>query len=477
MVQMKKYLRKKLKKMYKNITFTKSLIPIVGLVIAGASSIFIWDAGMSFPLIVGVILASLIAVTSGWRWDDVQQMMTNGVSRVLPALFILLSIGMIIGSWIASGAIPSMIYYGMMLINPAWFVPVVALVTGIVSITLGTSFTAIATIGIAFIGIGDALGFPPALVAGAIVSGAFFGDKLSPLSDTTNIAAAIVETSLFSHVKHMLWDTIPAFILSLVLFWIVGGLEVTNLKLDSGLIGSFMLELDEAFVIHPLLLLLPIFTILLMVRRIPALPALIGVGLLGAVIAVIVQGSSVTLVVQAMSSGFVIETGVEAIDALLNRGGFTSMLETVGILVVATAFGGILEGTGSFKVLTRKLLEKIKTTSSLISSTLLTTSLVVLASGEQYLSIILPGRTFVQKYKEMNIHTKNLSRTVESMATVGINLVPWSVTAVFASEVLGVSAWEYIPYAFFIFLVPLINLLFGLTGWTIVRKDYSGEKM
>lgn len=459
--------------MKKSITFTKSLIPIIGLIIAGASSIFIWDAGMSFPLIVGVILASIMAVRSGWEWNEVQKMMANGVSRVLPALFILLTIGMIIGSWIASGAIPTMIYYGMMLISPAWFVPITGLVTGIVSITLGTSFTAIATVGIAFMGIGDALGFSPALVAGAIVSGAFFGDKLSPLSDTTNIAAAMVETDLFSHVKHMLWDTIPAFLLALGLFWMIGKSEVTDIKLDSALIDMFMETLNDAFVIHPLLLLLPVFTVFLMIRRVPALPALMSVGLLGAAIAVVIQGSSIASTVQAMSTGFAIETGVEAVDSLLNRGGFTSMLETVGILIVATAFGGILEETGSFKVLTRKLLEKVKTTGSLIASTLLTTSVVVLASGEQYLSIILPGRTFVQKYKEMNIDTKNLSRTVESMATVGINLVPWSVTAVFASGILGVSAWEYIPYAFFIYLVPLINLLFGFTGWTIARKDYS----
>src|SRR5690625_4231755 len=260
--------------MKKSITFTKSLIPIIGLIIAGASSIFIWDAGMSFPLIVGVILASIMAVRSGWEWNEVQKMMANGVSRVLPALFILLTIGMIIGSWIASGAIPTMIYYGMMLISPAWFVPITSLVTGIVSITLGTSFTAIATVGIAFMGIGDALGFSPALVAGAIVSGAFFGDKLSPLSDTTNIAAAMVETDLFSHVKHMLWDTIPAFLLALGLFWMIGKSEVTDIKLDSALIDMFMETLNDWFVIHPLLLLLPVFTVFLMIRRVPALPAL-----------------------------------------------------------------------------------------------------------------------------------------------------------------------------------------------------------
>jgi Na+:H+ antiporter, NhaC family len=201
-----------------------------------------------------------------------------------------------------------------------------------------------------------------------------------------------------------------------------------------------------------------------------------GVGLLGAVIAVVVQGTSVSLIVQFMTSGFKITTGIGEIDSLLNRGGLSSMLGTVGMVMIATALGGILEETGTFEVLTGKMMKKVKTAGTLISSTLLSTFIVALASGAQFLAIILPARTFVQKYKDMNIDTKNLSRTVESMGTVGINLIPWSVPAVFASGILGVSAWEFIPYAFFIYLVPIVNLLFGFTGWTIARKDYSKEE-
>ncbi len=463
--------------MKENLTMWKSIIPLLGLIIAAACSIFIWDAGMNFPLIIGVILASAVAVSCGWNWNQVQQMMVNGVTRALPAVFILLVIGTIIGSWIASGVIPTMIYYGISLINPTWFVPVVALITGIVSITLGTSFTSIATVGLAFMAIGEGLGFPPALVAGAVISGAYLGDKLSPLSDTTNVAAALVDTDLFSHIKHMLWDTIPAFLISLILFGVLGSLESANsTSMGSETIDTIMSGLENAFVIHPLLLLLPIITIVLMLKRVPALPALMGVGLLGAVIAVVVQGTSVSSIVQFMTSGFKITTGIGEIDSLLNRGGLSSMLGTVGMLMIATALGGILEETGTFEVLTGKMMKKVKSAGALISSTLLSTFIVALASGAQFLAIILPARTFVQKYKDMNIDTKNLSRTVESMGTVGINLVPWSVPAVFASGVLGVSAWEFIPYAFFIYLVPLVNLLFGFTGWTIARKDYTKEE-
>ncbi|MEH7238145.1 Na+/H+ antiporter NhaC [Bacillus sp. JJ1562] len=459
-----------------NLTIWKAIIPLLGLIIAAACSIFIWKAGMNFPLIIGVILAAVVAISCGWSWNDIQQMMVNGVTRALPAVFILLVIGTIIGSWIASGVIPTMIYYGISIIDPAWFVPIVALVTGIVSITLGTSFTSIATVGLAFMAIGEGLGFSPALVAGAVISGAYLGDKLSPLSDTTNIAAALVDTDLFSHIKHMLWDTIPAFLLSLLLFWVFGSFEVSSTSISSGTIETIMSGLDDAFVINPLLLLLPIFTIFLMIKRTPALPALMGVGLLGGVLAVLVQGTSVSSIVQFMTNGFMIETGLGELDSLLNRGGLTSMLGTVGMLMIATALGGILEETGTFEVLTGKMMKKVKTTGALIGSTLLSTFVVGLASGAQFLAIILPARTFVQKYKDMNIDTKNLSRTVESMGTVGINLVPWSVPAVFATSILGVSAWEFIPYAFFIYLVPLVNLLFGYTGWTIARKDYSQEK-
>ena len=454
-------------------SFWKALIPLLGLIITALCSIFLWDAGMIVPLIVGVILAAIVAISCGWSWMEVQQMMVNGVSRVLPAIFILLSIGVVIGSWIANGTIPTMIYYGMLIIDPAWFLPVVPLVTGIISVTLGTSFTSIATVGIAFMAIGDGLGFSPAIVAGAVITGAFFGDKLSPLSDTTNIAAAVVEIDLFTHVRHMLWDTIPAFVLSIMIYWIIGYSEITSAGFDEEAMNIMTTGLKEAFVIHPLLLLLPIFVIVLILRNVAALPALIVISVAGAVLAVIVQGTSVGAIVQFLTDGFAIDTGVEAIDSLLNRGGLTSMLGTIVILTIATAFGGILEETGAFEALTRKMMEKVKTTASLISSTILSTLVVALASGEQYLSNILPGRTFIKKYKNMNIDTKNLSRATESIGTVGINLIPWSVPAVFAASIFELHPWEYLPYAFFVFLVPIINLLFGFTGWTIARKDYS----
>ncbi|WP_338449476.1 Na+/H+ antiporter NhaC [Niallia oryzisoli] len=459
----------------KELTLGMSLIPIIALIGAAALSIFIWKAGMHIPLMIGVIAAAIVSIIAGWTWDDVQRMMVNGVARALPAVFILLIIGIIVGTWIASGVIPTMIYYGLSIIDPSMFVPIVALVTGIISITLGSSFTSIATIGLAFMAIGEGLGFPPGLVAGAVISGAYFGDKLSPLSDTTNIAPAMAETDLFSHVKHMLWDTIPAFIISIVLYWIVSQSATANSGADTKVIDVMKTGLNAVFVIHPLLLLMPILTIILMIKKTPAIPALMGVGILGGVLAMIVQGSSMASVIQIMTNGYHVESGVKELDSLLNNGGLMSMLGTVCLLILATALGGILEETGSFDVLTKKMMSKVRSTGSLISTTILSTFIVAFASGAQFLAIILPARTFVKDYKRMGIDTKNLSRCVEAAGTVGINLVPWGVPAVFAAGILGVSPGEFIPYAFLAYLVPLINILFGFTSWTITKKNYEQE--
>lgn len=456
--------------MKRQVSIGLALLPILALMAAGAASISIWKAGMFIPLMIGIIVTVIVGVISGYKWDELQDMMVNGVSKAMPAIFILLVIGMIVGTWISSGVIPTMIYYGLSFIHPSFFVPAVAVVTGIVAITLGSSFTSIATIGLAFMVIGEGMGFSPGLIAGAVISGAFFGDKLSPLSDTTNIAPAMADTDLFSHVRHMLWDTIPAFIIAVALYALVGTRTVEG-SVDTANIDMILTGIQNSFIIHPLLLLLPVLTIFLMIKKLPALPTLLFVGIIGGIISIVVQGDTISSIVNTMTNGFHTESGVKAVDSLLNRGGLVSMLNTIGLLTIATALGGLLEGTCIFQALVRPVVSRIKTSSSLIATTIASTFLVAFASGAQFLAIILPTRTFVQTYKDMNIDTKNLSRCVEAAGTVGITLVPWGVPAVFAANMLGVSAEQFIPYIFFAFLVPLINILYGITGWTIVKKD------
>ena len=457
-----------------NIYF--ALAPIVILTILAALSIFKWDAGMFIPLLGGIIATGIVGMMAGFKWTDHEKFIAQGVARALPAIFILFLIGVIIGTWILSGVIPSIIYYGLGILSPKIFLPAVALITGIVSMTLGSSFTSIATVGLALMAIGEGLGFPSAIVAGAVISGAFLGDKLSPLSDTTNIAPVMADTDLFSHIRHMLWDTIPAFAISLVLYWVVG-LNYSAGAATDGQVQEIMLGLEKLFLINPLLLILPLLTFYIVFKRMPAVPSLIFISALGALIALLVQGSNISQIVNVMTDGYKVDSGIKTIDSLLNRGGITSMLPTIGLVVLATGLGGILDGTGAFKRIIDAVAHKIKSTGSLILSTISSTFLVGLASGEQYLSIILPARTFRDKFKERGLDTKNLSRCVEAAGTVGITLIPWSVPSIFATQVLGVSAMAFIPFIFFAFLVPVINIIYGYLDISIARKDYSHEEI
>jgi Na+:H+ antiporter, NhaC family len=448
-----------------------SIFPLLVLVSAAASTLFFWKAGMFIPLIAGIIAAAIVGLVIGFKWEELQESLVSGVSKALPAVFILFIIGTIVGTWILSGVIPTLIHYGLLIISPKFFLPTVVLATGIIAVTLGSSFTAIATIGLAFMAVGQSMDFSPAIIAGAIISGAYFGDKLSPLSDTTNVAPAMVDTNLFAHVRHMLWDTIPAFLLTILIFFFWGFKSTTNGASEE--IQSIMTGLQNEFTIHPLLLLIPIFTIFLMIRRYPAIPSLVIVSLLGGLIAIAVQGNSVSEVINAMTSGYKSATGMQSLDSLLSRGGISSMLSTIGLVIAATALGGILEETGIFKRIINSMITMIRSTGSLILSTILSTLVIGFASGAQFLAIILPARAFTNVYKERGLDTKNLSRCVEAAGTVGINLVPWSVPAVFAGNMLGVSPTDFIPFIFFAYLVIIINIIYGYTGISISKKNYG----
>jgi NhaC family Na+:H+ antiporter len=452
--------------------FILALIPLIVLIGAAAMSIFVWDAGMFIPLIGGIAAACFIGRMLGYSWEDLQRSLSSGVSKALPAVFILFIIGTIIGTWILSGIIPTLIYYGLAVIHPSLFVPLVALITGVVALVLGSSFTSIATVGLAFIAIGQGMDFPLPLVAGAVISGAFFGDKLSPLSDTTNVAPAMVEEGLFAHVRHMLWDTIPAFGLSLLLYWIIG-LNYASKTASVEEINAIMRGLGDLFVIHPLLFIVPVITLFLMIKQYPAIPSLILIAVLGGLTAILVQGSNLTAVIQAMTSGYEAESGVAAIDSLLTNGGINSMLNTIGLVIIATALGGVLEATGVFKAIVTAIVARIRSTGSLILSTVLSTFIVAFASGAQFLAIILPARGFLNTYKKFGLSPLNLSRSVEAAGTVGITLVPWGVPAVFATGVLGVPATEFIPFIFFALLVPLMNIIYGYTGFSIKKINVA----
>ncbi|WGH83631.1 Na+/H+ antiporter NhaC [Auritidibacter ignavus] len=448
-----------------------ALLPIAVLVVMALLSISVWDIDMVIPLMSAVIVTVVIGKALGYTWRELEQSMVRGVSRALPAVFILFLIGMIIGTWIEGGLIPTIIYYGLTAIWPVVFLPLACLVPAIVSLVLGTSLTTIATVGIAFIAIGQGMGFHPALVAGAVISGAFFGDKLSPLSDTTNLAAAMGGVKLFDHIRHMLWDTIPALVIALAIYAFIGWPMGAEGSVGDGEVTELLTALDAEFVIHPLLLIVPVIAIGLMLIRVPALLTLLMVALLGAATALIVQGSSLTEVMQSMSAGIASETGVEFIDSLLSRGGVAQMLSTIALVVVATALGGILEKTGAFKSLVGTVVRRVKRPGSMVATSMGAGFTVAISSGEQYVSVLLPARAFLGPYQKMGLAPVNLTRVAEAAGTVGINLVPWSVPAVFAADVFGLSPLEFIPFVFFAMLVPVINLIYAYTGFSIKRID------
>ncbi|MFW6035643.1 MAG: Na+/H+ antiporter NhaC [Halothermotrichaceae bacterium] len=455
----------------KNISFKMSLVPIIVLLAAGALSVFVWKVGMLLPLISGIIVTALIGYYHGNSWGELEDGLTEGVSLALQPVFILIIVGSIIGTWIASGIIPSLIFYGLKIINPEFFLPLAAIITAVVSTSTGTSFTSIATVGIALMAVGNGMGFAAPITAAAVISGAFFGDKLSPLSDTTNVAPAIVKCDLFEHVGHMLWDTLPAFILSLLLYYFAGINQLVEGSAGIAQINELTSGLANIFNISPILLFVPLLTIVFAIKKIPAVPALISVSFLGGIFAFIFQGASVSKVLSAFTFGFKSNTGQQMLDSLLSRGGITSMGSTIILLITATALGGIMRKTGILDSILNKFISLIKNKKQLGLAALISSLLTGISTGAQFLAIIIPGSLFTPTYKKFNLHTKNLSRAVEAAGTVGITLVPWSVPAVFAASTLGPDPAAFIPYLFFPMLVILINVIYTITGFTMVQAE------
>ncbi|MFZ3591549.1 Na+/H+ antiporter NhaC [Bacillus sp. DJP31] len=448
-----------------------AFLPLLVLIVAAIFDLLFWRTYF-MPLIFTIIATAVTGMFLGFKWKSLEQFMINGAKDSISIVIIMFLIGTIIGSWMLSGTIPTLIYYGLATLSPSIFIPTVAITTGIMAIVIGSSLTSIATIGVALMAIGQSMGFPPELIAGAIISGAFLGDKLSPLSDTTIMTPAMTDTDLFSHIRHMMWDTIPAFLIALVLYWFVG-LKFTPDTVNQAGIAELMSTLQANFNINLILLLLPLITIFIMVKRYPVIPSLLLLSLTGGLFALIFQGSSISEIILAMNSGYSGESGSESLDKLINRGGINSMFFTVALIMIATILGGILEGTGVFRKIIQGLINKARSTGSLVLTTALTTLGIAFASGSQALPIILSGKGFQKAYKERGLDTKNLSRTIEACGTVGVSIVPWGIVAIFVSTVLGgISPYDFIPYIFFAFIVPLVNIFYGYTGISIAKKNY-----
>ena len=450
----------------RKITFGEAMLVIVFLIAALMATLMLWGGDPHMPILAAAVFAALIAIRAGHKWKDIEEGMLDTIRMSMQAILILAIVGSIIGTWILSGVVPTMIFYGLEILSPGIFLVATCLICCIVALATGSSWTTAGTVGIALLGVGGGLGIPLPMVAGAIVSGAYFGDKMSPLSDTTNLAPAMAGANLFDHVRHMIFTTGPSLLISLVLYGIIG-MRYAGKELDVAGINELLGTLASEFTISPLLLIPPIVVILMVVMKIPAIPGLIGGVVLGGIFAAIFQGADMGSIIDAAHYGYASETGIGAVDDLLSRGGLDSMMWTISLILIAMSFGGVLEKTGILEVIAEKILTLAKSTGSLVLATVCTCIFTNLVAGDQYLSIVLPGRMYKPMYDKKRLHPKNLSRVLEDSGTLTSPLIPWNTCGAFMMSTLGVHPFAYLPYAFLNLINPLISIFYGFTGITM----------
>ena len=433
------------------------------------------DAHLS--LIVAAAVAAALGVRLGHTWKSIEDGIVHGIKIGLPAILVLMTIGVLIGTWIASGIVPMLIICGLKALSPAVFLPAACLVCAIVSVSTGSSWTTAGTVGVALIAVGKALDVPLGMSAGAVISGAYFGDKMSPLSDTTNLAPAVAGAELFEHIRHMVFTTVPALILSLILYAALGAFNASG-QGDTSNVESYISAISGSFNLNPLLLLPPLLVIAMVIYRIPALPALLGGAALGSLFAVIFQGANWGDILSAAHSGFSPDTGNTEVDELLENGGLLNMMSTVALILCALSFGGVMERTRMLAVIAESILSLAKSTGSLIAYTVATCVGMNIIAPDQYLSIVVPGRMYREAYEKRGLHPKNLSRTLEDAGTLTSPLVPWNTCGAFMTGALFVNPLTYLPFAFLNLLTPIIAIAYGFLGWKIPvleAKNTSGS--
>lgn len=475
-------------------TILQALFPILFLIVALFINVRIFgdaalDGSNQIILMLSAGVASIVALRLGYKWKKIRTSIVKSISSALSSIIILLLIGSLAGTWLLSGVVPAMIYYGLQVLNPTIFLVAATIVCAIVSVATGSSWTTAATVGIALIGIGTALGLSPGMVAGAIISGAYFGDKMSPLSDTTNLAPAMVGSDLFTHIRYMAYTTVPSITITLIIFLIIG------LTQDSSGTTASTQEILEAingsFFISPVLFIVPIVVVIMIIRKIPAIPAIMIGAILGGVFAAIFQPEVVLSVseyeslsaeayyvgiMKAFYGDIQIITGQEIVDDLLSSGGMYGMLDTVWLIVSAMIFGGVMEGTGMLKRIAESIISLVNSTGSLVASTAGTCVFFNITASDQYLAIVVPGRMYTDTYKEKGLAPENLSRTLEDSGTVTSALIPWNTCGAYHAKVLGVATLAYLPFAFFNLISPFMTIFYAYMGIKIrTLKDAKTE--
>lgn len=473
----------------KQATLFHALIPILFLIAMLTTNVLVYGSDAisganQIVLLLSAGVAGLIAWYLGYGYEEINDGIVRSISSALPAIIILLTIGSLSGTWLLSGVVPAMIYYGIKILNPTIFLFAACVVSAVVSMATGSSWSTIATVGIALLGIGNALGIHEGVVAGAIISGAYFGDKMSPLSDTTNLAPAMAGTDLITHIKYMSLTTTPSIIITLVIFLIWG------FTLDTGVAQADSSEvinaIESSFNLNPLLFLVPVLVIGLIIKRVPPAPALLIGALLGGVFAVIFQPqainqvsgiegdyvkSSFVAVMNALATTIQIKTDNAMINELLTGKGMYGMLNTVWLIVCAMIFGGVMEACGLLKVIADEIIKFAHSTGSLVASTAVTCLFFNVTASDQYMAIAVPGRMYADTYRKRGLKPEVLSRTLEDSGTVTSVLVPWNTCGATQAGVLGIATVAYAPYAFFCIISPLMTMAFAYLNIKIRRFD------
>jgi NhaC family Na+:H+ antiporter len=471
----------------------EALIPIFVLIFLLTLNVFLFEdplAGSNqIALILAASVAGVIAIRLGFDWEAISRKIVATIGSAMPSILILFLIGSLAGTWMISGVVPTMIYYGLNIINPKLFLVTALLVGSIVSMATGSSWSTVATIGVALLGIGKALGMNEAIVAGAIISGAYFGDKMSPMSDTTNLAPAMAGTDLFTHIRYMVYTTTPTYIITLLISLVIG------LRYDfSGAVinvESVQTAISGTFNTNPLLFLVPLVLFGIILLKVPPIPALLAGTLLGGIFGVIFQPEVIKTVagitndytkaayisvMQAMFGDISLTTSDPKITELMSTSGMRGMLDTIWLIISAMVFGGIMESAGLLKRITQPIIHYAKTTGSLVTSTVVTCLFFNVTASDQYLAIVVPGRMFRKTYQDKGYAPELLSRTLEDCGTVTSVLVPWNTCGATQSRVLGVETWAYAPYAFFNIISPLMTILFAYLNIKIRRIPVSEKK-
>ncbi|MEW6993855.1 Na+/H+ antiporter NhaC [Colwelliaceae bacterium MEBiC 14330] len=464
-----------------------AIIPLISLVIMLTASVHLFGDNSSFgPNQIALLLAMGIAIIIGLKnkhtWHSIEKAIINGISISLGAILILLAVGALIGTWLLSGTVPTMVYYGLKIIDPSWFYAATCLVCGIVAMSIGSSWTTAATVGVAFIGIANGFEMSSAVTAGAVISGAYFGDKLSPLSETTNLAPAVAGTELFEHIRYMLWTTIPSISIALILFLLLGFEHSSSNMGSTESIDKLTSILESTYHISIVNLIPLAILLVLAFKKMPAFPAVAIGAIIGAVWAGFFQQelistmaksglshfkASLTVIWTAFFDGVVVETGNSEIDELLSRGGMSSMLNTIWLVMSALSFGAVLEHLGMLKRFVDSILKAAKSTGSLITSTVATCIGTNLITADQYMAIVMPGRMYKEEFQRRGLHPTVLSRTLEDSGTITSPLIPWNTCGAFMFGALALSSYDYIFYCFFNLINPMLAIIYGYLGYRI----------